>query len=277
MIQTEQSCQILNQLNEDYSVENLYKFIELCARTCYKSEDKITVDSAKAFVKKLIENKHLAMLEHGTVYLCMPSVELQKFLFDSPYSKISVGNPDTDNSYYVTTNLRVLVENHIDLDLYFKHFLCKPTRDHFMRYSAKLIVARQIANEFVRHRTFSFAQESSRYCDYSNNAKFQQGVMFIRPSFLENKDKEEINTYLNALQIISETYQNLRGTGNWKTEEVATLLPGITKTELIMTGFSDSWQHFFKLRSEGATGRPHLLAQQIAKEIQQDFLRLNLL
>ena len=52
--------------------EDLYKQIELAGRTCYKSEDKITEDSAKAFVDRMIKSGHTAMLEHGTVYLTIP-------------------------------------------------------------------------------------------------------------------------------------------------------------------------------------------------------------
>jgi thymidylate synthase (FAD) len=47
----------------------MYKHIEKCARTCYKSEDKITEDSYKKMYDNLVQRGHLAMLEHGTVYL----------------------------------------------------------------------------------------------------------------------------------------------------------------------------------------------------------------
>ena len=50
--------------------ENILKHIELCGRTCYKSEDKITDTSAEKFVNMLKKNKHRSVLEHGTVYLC---------------------------------------------------------------------------------------------------------------------------------------------------------------------------------------------------------------
>src|SRR5574344_2076928 len=57
-------------LVQQAGLDGLYKQIELAGRTCYKSEDKITDDSAKAFVDRMIESKHHDMLEHGTVYLC---------------------------------------------------------------------------------------------------------------------------------------------------------------------------------------------------------------
>lgn len=63
-------------------LEGVYKHIEKCARTCYKSENNTTEDSAKAFVDRLVERGHTAMLEHGTVYLYLevnPSNTFSKF------------------------------------------------------------------------------------------------------------------------------------------------------------------------------------------------------
>ena len=56
-------------LEQGFSLDDIYKHIELCGRTCYKSNDKITKDSAKPFVNGMINSKHFAMLEHGTIYL----------------------------------------------------------------------------------------------------------------------------------------------------------------------------------------------------------------
>ena len=55
-------------------VEGVYKMIELAGRTCYKSTDKITEDSAKPFVDRMIASHHTAMLEHGTVYLMVHTI-----------------------------------------------------------------------------------------------------------------------------------------------------------------------------------------------------------
>ena len=59
-------------------LEDLMKHIELCGRVCYKSEDKITDDSAKSFVDRIIKSGHGAVLEHGTVYLKIPIEEYKK-------------------------------------------------------------------------------------------------------------------------------------------------------------------------------------------------------
>ena len=71
----------------DYSLENLYKFVELCGRVCYRSEDKITSDSAAKFVDRLIKSGHTSVLEHATVYLKLhlesPIMANKKSLEDS--------------------------------------------------------------------------------------------------------------------------------------------------------------------------------------------------
>lgn len=58
----ESSAQIIEE-------KDPYKMIELAGRTCYRSENNITKDSAKEFVDRMIKLGHGAMLEHGTIYL----------------------------------------------------------------------------------------------------------------------------------------------------------------------------------------------------------------
>ena len=70
-----QSFEIIPQ---EEGIDGLYKHIELAGRTCYKSQDKITENSAKEFVDRLIKNEHFAMCENGTVYLKIPIEEYEK-------------------------------------------------------------------------------------------------------------------------------------------------------------------------------------------------------
>lgn len=44
--------------------KEILRHIELCGRVCYKSEDKITEDSAERFVRNLIRRGHESVLEH---------------------------------------------------------------------------------------------------------------------------------------------------------------------------------------------------------------------
>lgn len=177
---------------KDELINSVYRQIEIAGRTCYRSESKITEGSAKGFVDRMVKSGHGAMLEHGTVYLkCKTEVinrcihpedgeeeyfnELEKY----EYNSYSVTNDDGEY-LYVTTNLRVLVENDWLDDL---QYLCEPTEHHVKRITVKFICDRGVSHEFVRHRVFSFAQESTRYCNYSKN-KFGNECTFIIPSWL---------------------------------------------------------------------------------------------
>ena len=151
--------------NQGEGLEGVYKQIERSGRVCYKSEDKITETSAKEFVERMIKSGHGAMLEHGTIYLYLPpysSITFHKYR-DNKYSKYKevreteVSSPKIHK--YVTTNLRVLVENEWLDDL---QYLCEPTEYHEKRTTVKFICDRGVSHEFVRHRVFSFAQESTR-------------------------------------------------------------------------------------------------------------------
>lgn len=148
----------------------IYRQIEYAGRICYKSSDKITDDSAKPFVDRMIASGHGAMLEHGTVYLKRYSSKednlewAEKYTLN-PYSRVSYGDGSTRiegtlyNTVYITTNLRVLVENSQMDDL---KYLCEPTEYHERRVTVRFICDRGVSHEFVRHRVFSFAQESTR-------------------------------------------------------------------------------------------------------------------
>lgn len=79
-------------LEQQPGLDGIYKQIELAGRNCYKSEDKITEDSAKAFVDRMIASGHGAMLEHGTVYLAIPKTtyapEAINTYLHNPYSRV---------------------------------------------------------------------------------------------------------------------------------------------------------------------------------------------
>lgn len=186
----------------------IYKQIERAGRVCYRSEDKITEDSAKSFVERMINSGHWAMLEHSTVYLAIPieyeyddwgKLISEHFLSgDYPHNKYSkcivvMDEEDEDDDdcskygvMYITTNLRALVENDWMDDL---KYLCEPTEYHEKRITVHFVLDRSTANEFVRHRIFSFAQESQRYCNYSKK-KFGNEVTFIIPCWLDIPEGE---------------------------------------------------------------------------------------
>lgn len=268
-----------------------YKMIELAGRTCYKSEDKITENSAKEFVDRMIKLGHGAMLEHGTIYLTLDGEDpnLSK-IQNNPYTKVNIIPYEvlTEDNYtisykaYITTNLRVLVENNL------KELLCyqvEPTEHHEKRITAKFICDRGVSHEFVRHRVFSFAQESQRYCNY-NKDKFNNELTFIKPTWLDiptgdytywdgdwcdidnmkiqlPSDNGVADNFLWCLNNAGMQYRLLINKG-LKPQEARGVLPNATKTELVMTGFESDWEHFFELRCSGAA---HPDAKKLADEL----------
>lgn len=267
-----------------------YKMIELAGRTCYKSEDKITENSAKEFVDRMIKLGHGAMLEHGTIYLKIDKTEdghlppARLYWSDGNHKKYTRVRKH-GNSIYVTTNLRVIVENNRLDDLQYQ---VEPTEHHEKRITAKFICDRGVSHEFVRHRVFSFAQESTRYCDYSKD-KFRNDITYIIPSWLdlpEGKYSDWDNDWcdVSELKLLYPEVDNLSDPANcflqsiknaeyyyfmlinrgWKPQQARQVLPNATKTELVMTGFESDWDHFFELRCSGAA---HPDAKKLADEL----------
>lgn len=262
------------------TLEGIYKQIERVGRVCYKSEDKISENTYKDFVDRMIKSGHGAMLEHGTVYLYSPTYD-----YVNANGEVEYGNPleryeddcysvvrqDRDNQgvegYYVTTNYRVLVENNLLDDL---QYICEPTEFHEKRHTVKFICDRGVSHEFVRHRVFSFAQESTRYCNYSKD-KFNNECIFIQPPWLD--DIETNLDFKDSLEHSEAAYFALIKRG-WKPQQARNVLPNALKTELVMTGFASDWEHFFKLRATkaGATG-PHPQASELANPLYEEFLK----
>ena len=273
-----------------YTIDDIYKQIEIAGRTCYKSEDKITPTSAKEFVDRMIKSGHGAMLEHGTVYLDVPNsagnYNLVPFFASNPYSKVVIKPLDDRVHNYITTNFRVIVENFAEEYIPdVLQYICEPTVFHEKRISVRWTCDRGVSHEFVRHRVFSFAQESTRYCNY-NKDKFGNELTFIIPTWLSipqgnytywdgdwvdinkqviqiTEDKENVHSFLNTLDCSEYQYTMLINAG-WKPQQARQILPNALKTELVMTGFESDWKHFFELRCDTAA---HPDARKLALEL----------
>lgn len=150
-------------LEQRPGISGIYRMIELAGRTCYRSEDKITPDSAVAFVDRMIKSGHGAMLEHGTVYLIIPFEYIdisEKFDIpivsnivkkyqNNPYTKWRLRDDEFSQLAFITTNLRVLVENNWIDDL---QYVCEPTEYHEKRITVRFTCDRGVSHEFVRHK-----------------------------------------------------------------------------------------------------------------------------
>ena len=275
----------MNLLESSYEIwkqETPEKQIERAGRVCYKSEDKITEDSAKPFVDRMKANKHYAMLEHGTIYLkeqCEVNTDHYQDFVNfvekyerNPYSKvvyIESGEGLLKNVFaYITTNLRVLVENGWEND---RKYECEPTAFHARRYTVHFTLDMGVGREFTRHRVFSFAQESTRYCNYTKE-KFGGSCSFIVPEWWNKKlTKKAEYEIIEAFEQAEAHYNRLIELG-LTPQEARLVLPLATKSELVMTGFAEDWQHFFDLRALGTTGAPHPDAKKLAEPLFKDFV-----
>ena len=256
-------------IEQKSGIDGIYKMIECAGRVCYKSEDKITEDSAKEFVDRMIKSKHGAMLEHGTVYLLIHELnyfpDLKEFN-TNPYTKVIY----FDRDWYITTNLRVLVENDW---LDYLGYICEPTEHHEKRITARFTCDRGVSHEIVRHRVMSFAQESQRYIGYDKE-KFGSEVTFIKPHWYDEEFPACL-TWVESLKDAEQKYMALREAG-LKAQDARGVLPNATKTEIVVTGFESDWEHFFSLRSPkaGAQGA-HPDIAKLADELYEKLNSVN--
>lgn len=170
--------------------------IERIARTCYKSEDRITEDgtSAKKMVANLINRQHLAMLEHSVL-------------------------------------------------------------------SIKFVCDRGVSHELVRYRIMSFAQESTRYCNYSKG-QFGGEITVVEPLYLV-PGTDAYRVWEKACKTAEIAYFDLLSIG-LQPQQARAVLPNSLKTEITLTGNFREWRHFFALRACDATGPAHPQMHEIA-------------
>ena len=195
-----QAIKAYTQIFKDFEGQKILQKLELIGRTCYKSEDKITEDSAAKFVAGLIKRGHEAMLEHVSI-------------------------------------------------------------------TVKFVTDRGISHEIVRHRLASYAQESTRYCNYSQD-KFGHELTFIIPDFLEY-GSEGFKLWKDEMKQVEKTYFAMLEAGHTP-QEARSVLPNSLKTELVMTANLREWRAFFKLRAANSTGVAHPQMLEITRPLLDD-------
>lgn len=185
-------------VNKPVSGEEILRNIELIGRVCYKSESNITEDSAEGFVRRLIKNGHLAMIEHVSL-------------------------------------------------------------------SVRVICDRGISHEIVRHRLASYAQTSTRYCNYASG-KFGNEISVICPLRVQ-LDEYKYLIWKDAVKQAECAYMDLIAAGV-KPEIARSVLPTCLATEIVITMNLREWRHFFSLR---AASPAHPQMREIAHKILQMF------
>lgn len=293
-----------------------YQVIEKVGRTCYKSEDKITEDSAAKFVASLVKSGHHAMIEFGYIYMKITDIDFLEFFQETrPHfihmaGEYAVGNFRAfynwykewlDGKWMINTDyydgfmdlIWCLAQKYPEVykDLYDKlhekfepdeidteHMNADDVKYPFMLFTKEELITdfksagnfdrylidiiphivmfrtnRGVSIEMVRHRPCSFAQESTRYCDY-NKSKFGGELTVIEPLFEKGTSKYATWHLLTGASELA--YQSLIADGA-KPQEARGVLTNDLKTDIWVGTFEDEWQHIINLRYHGTTGSPH--------------------
>lgn len=172
------SVEFITPMNQ----EIVLKRLEVCGRTCYKSEHLIGEGTAEKFVRNLIKRGHTSVLEHCS-------------------------------------------------------------------FTVRFIVDRGVSHELVRHRIASYSQESTRYCNYTNE-KFGSEITFIEPFYLEPGTKP-YETWKDACSDAEDAYFALLEWG-CTPQEARAVLPNSLKTELVMTADITEWRNVLRQRCSKA-------------------------
>ena len=220
----------------------------------------------------------------------MPYNTVAFYQFDkNPYSKVSV--IEECCSMFVSTNFRVIIENHCEELL---KYLVEPGPMHERRITARFQCQIAISREYNRHRSNSIAEQSTRYCNYSKD-KFGNEITINCPDWLQNRipyleasktpieecckdissgrDKEAwdaIGYWLFANYVAEYCYMRLLEKG-WLPQQARTVLPLDTNTDLVHTAFLSDWKHFFELRCDKQHAHPD--AYYLANELQNLFIK----
>ena len=126
--------------------------------------------------------------------------------------------------------------------------------EHGGTISVLFTVDRGVTHELVRHRLASFAQESTRYCNYSHD-KFGDEITVIKPYFFE-KDSPEYKLWKDSCLQAEKAYFDLLKAGATP-QEARLVLPTSVKADITVTANIREWRHILNLRAAGTTGKPH--------------------
>lgn len=129
-------------------------------------------------------------------------------------------------------------------------FLVKNGHEAMLEHSQLSVLFtcdRGVANELVRHRIASFAQESTRYCNYSKD-KFGGEIQVIMPTFIKNADEPTRTAWTESMYAVEKQYMRLLEHG-FRPEQARCVLPLCLKTEIVLTANYREWRNIFKLRT----------------------------
>lgn len=288
---------------QEPTLEGAWHQIARATRVCYQSKPR-EGESDKAFVNRVIikpatrengsidfDKCHGAMLEHGTIYLIIPRTSFVArtiHYMHNNYSKVLCGALfHDDNNDYVTTNMRVILENKWQDDL---RFISAPDL-HIGRTTFSVITDIGVTRELNRHRVNSIAEQSTRYCTYSAD-KFGNEITYTSTSpFLEcvsdyksyfhelcediasncYKSTWDANDYY-MFGLLAAEFAYLGLKENKVPNDIARQVLNLnTRSQAVYTAFNDNWIHFIRLRADNVSGKVHPNIKIIADKIKELF------
>lgn len=305
---------------------NPMKHVEEIGRMCYKSEEKITEDSAPPFVLGLFKRRHLAMLEHyrfiaevcDDVYNTLLIFDLKYFKFtnfdrnlisfnaraliemcekidfkgiarrtgkneDEVYNvAITIFNQlvNTIMVRYNCPELFGTAANYVDHSMVYDNIKIIDQNEltmNEMKYHGWMSVVfttdRGVTHEMVRMRECSFAQESTRYCNYSNN-KYDKQITVVDPLLPATSRARRL--WLEACVRAECTYMDLLDMGV-TAQDARSTLPTSVKADIVVTTTMDEWIHIFELRALGTTGKPHPMMEDLMRRLLADLVGADVL
>lgn len=275
------------------------KKIEKCGRVCYKSEDKITENSAEKFVANIIKRGHEAVLEHASFifqvsYNVYEDIREKVMFVENRYPvKMYLRFTDSDG-YIVSGNVRAwrdffcfagvppymndFVEANPILFSEFKSdfpFNLRGGKWNIRQISTNELVStyqrlvhEDISVKFICDRGVTHEivrHRPASFCQEStrycnySSGKFGGEITVIKPCFFKENSTRYLNWFVACES--SETAYNAILEDGGTTQEARDVLPNSLKTELIMTAPLMEWCHFFNLRMSPAA---HPQMQEVA-------------
>lgn len=314
---------------EGYTLDAIWKHIARCTRVAYQSTPKSENEDSYNFLLRTIfkghdffgYNKidpknphkrilspnvydnvdltglHLSCCEHATVHLKFPSFMPRAVaIWETIYKRNKYSRNKLHDGYiYVTTNIRVIIENYAIDTLEFID--TTPNCPYYMpRPTICFITDIGASRELNRHRVNSIVEESTRYCAY-DKGKFGKGITVAKLPWIPDVDPEDeghdytegffndneifndecieeqytdnwnaIDWFFYGLQICDLVYRKTRELG-WTAQQAREILPLNTKTQVVHTAFVDDWEHWIALRSSQVSGKVHPMMSELAKQL----------
>lgn len=300
---------------EGFTLDAIWEHIARCTRVAYQSTPRNKNENAYDFLlrtifrgvkpedikRENISKYHLSCCEHGTVHLKYPACVMPRaaIQFNARLRRNKFSRWNEHNGYiYVTTNMRVLIENNWTEEL--EWIDATPNCPYYSgRSTFSFITNIGVSRELNRHRCHSIVEESTRFCNYSAD-KFGNNITVTKEPWIDYttdalndgdcyegklKIDEElynegtnlilyqntdnwtaIDWYLYSIQIANLTYHKLRDYG-WKAQQAREVLPLATKTQVVHTAYNDDWKHWIKLRYNEVSGPVHPCMKEIADKL----------